>query len=151
MSNLESFYRTAQILKEQNFYEDQESIDVVHSFKRFYVSRLYYAIFHGAKNVAQLVSEDLPEDDKFKEKIKEVHGQVKGFFSFLVVNYPNSQDRYRFKRLTGNISRLHKFRKICDYTEGAIEDIDAIVEDAEILAQDSYNRIVSILKWLEKR
>lgn len=151
MSNLESFYRVAQVLKEQNFFESQEPIDVVNSFKRFYVSRLYYAIFHGAKSVVTLISEDLPEDDKFKEKKKEVHGQVKGFFSFLVENYPNVQDRYRFKKLTGNISRLHKFRKICDYTDGNIEDLDTIVEDAEILAQDSYKRINSILEWLEKR
>ncbi|MEK7432851.1 MAG: hypothetical protein AABZ74_06950 [Cyanobacteriota bacterium] len=151
MSNLESFYSTARILKEEGFYEGKESLENVNACKRFYVSRLYYAIFHGAKQTIIAISSDLPEEDRFKENIKEVHGQVKGFFSFLLANYPEHNERYRFKRLTSNISKLHKFRKICDYTEGNIEKLEQIVEDAEFLAEDSYVRLKKILSWIENR
>lgn len=151
MSNFESFYSTARILKEHNFYKDKESLETINACKRFYVSRLYYAIFHGAKQTIQTISLDLPEKDRFKENIKEVHGQVKGFFSFLLINYPDFKERYRFKRLTSNISKLHKFRKICDYTDGDIEDLEQIIEDAETLAEDSYIRLKKILSWAESR
>lgn len=151
MSNLESFYSTARILKEQNFYEDTESLENVNACKRFYVSRLYYAIFHGAKQTIKDISLDLPENDRFKENIGKVHGQVKGFFSFLVANYPEYKERYRFRKLTSNISKLHDFRKICDYTEGDIENLEKIIEDAELLAEDSYIRLKKILVWLESR
>ena len=151
MSNLESFYRSANLLKEQNFYEGRESLETVNACKRFYVSRLYYSIFHGAKSVLKTISDNLPEEDNFKENIKEVHGQVKGFFSFLVANYPEVPERYRFKKMTSNIAKLHKFRKICDYTDSDVENLDMIVEDAESLAEDSYKRLKTISEWIKNK
>ena len=66
-------------------------------------------------------------------------------------NYPEASERYRFKKMTSNIAKLHKFRKICDYTDDEIENLDMIVEDAETLAEDSYKRLKAITEWMKNK
>lgn len=150
MYQFDSFYNYATLLKEHNFYEGKESVEIVEACKRNYVSRLYYAIFHGAKYTVELISENLPDEQKIQLKNKDVHGQVKGFFATMSVNYPDSKEKHRFKGLTPNIDKLHKFRKMCDYREDSIQDIDKIVEDSELFAEMLYKKIKSIISWLDK-
>lgn len=117
----QGFKELAFEIQANNFFEVESTPTIlIESWKRTFVSRMYYFCFHRAIEVAEHItdSKKLPTHLEFFYDKYKAHGDIVTFYSELGKEYPMphilKQNSYIVSR---NVRKLHTMRKECDYTK----------------------------------
>lgn len=121
----EGFKEASLIIESHNFFETEDASSIVtEAWKRIFVSRLYYACFHKAIEVAEEITsyKKIPEDLGFYYNRHKAHGDILTFYKRLSKEYPLPKLlKHSSYTVSMELKKLHDMRKDCDYTKNLPE------------------------------
>ena len=152
----EGFKEACLTIKSNNFFETEKEPNIItESWKRIFVSRIYYACFHRAIEVAEEITtyKKIPAYLEFYYNRNKVHGDILMFYANLAKDYPMPQILKQASYIVSkNIKKLHDMRKDCDYTKELSEGyINSCCEQSRIISNSIESELISILKHFKSK
>ena len=144
----EGFLKSAQILREKNYFAN-ESPEYAQFSQRNMISRAYYGIFHLSKDFAHRFAEVL-NIKKFDDAEDKVHGNLKAFYSNTFLNLKKDiPERESFDIIATNLRELRAARNNCDYQTELKYDLNKKVETIFRLSEKTKLEIEKLHVWLD--